>query len=201
MDAALIPTAWKQALSFVQQFCPEAIISGGALRDLDNDRPVKDIDIFVSVPAAAHDRLSALYRLNNELLVAGADVREIDPNKLYPVGEGNDVVGCFEMLVDGLDLPVQVIMIDHHKSEAGDHKALVMARIDYGICQIAFDGETVETTAAYRSDKFFQVFELRQDRRDDELAASIHRYARLSQKYPGWKWRPFYQFRALEEAL
>lgn len=44
-----IPQEWKDVLSAIQQAgAGEALIAGGALRDLANDRPVKDVDIFLA---------------------------------------------------------------------------------------------------------------------------------------------------------
>src|SRR3546814_9124183 len=41
-----IPAAYAATLAHVRAVFPGALIAGGCLRDLDNDRPVKDIDIF-----------------------------------------------------------------------------------------------------------------------------------------------------------
>lgn len=43
-----VPRAWRQVLdSFQKQGAPEASIAGGALRDLFNNRAIKDVDIFM----------------------------------------------------------------------------------------------------------------------------------------------------------
>lgn len=46
--AGRIPQEWKDVLSAIQQAAPEALIAGGALRDLCNNRDVKDVDIFLA---------------------------------------------------------------------------------------------------------------------------------------------------------
>jgi hypothetical protein len=48
MDHSIIPQEWKKFLATVQTFFPDAIIAGGALRDLIAEKPVKDVDIFIS---------------------------------------------------------------------------------------------------------------------------------------------------------
>lgn len=43
-----VPREWRQVLdSFQKQGAPEAVIAGGALRDLFNKRAIKDVDIFM----------------------------------------------------------------------------------------------------------------------------------------------------------
>src|SRR5690348_12463644 len=42
-----LPQEWREALRRVQLYFPEAVIAGGALRDLFTGRQVKDIDVFV----------------------------------------------------------------------------------------------------------------------------------------------------------
>lgn len=47
-DIEKIPQAWRRLLQALQQNgAPEAVIAGGALRDLYNGRKVKDVDIFL----------------------------------------------------------------------------------------------------------------------------------------------------------
>jgi len=46
--SALLPKEWRQILHTMQQTgAPEALIGGGALRDLFNKRAIKDVDIFL----------------------------------------------------------------------------------------------------------------------------------------------------------
>src|SRR3546814_3352677 len=42
-----IPEKWRELLASVRSVFPTAIIAGGAMRDLENGTPVKDIDINV----------------------------------------------------------------------------------------------------------------------------------------------------------
>ena len=44
-----IPSAWRAALGAVQSVVPQAVLAGGALRDRDNGKKVKDLDIFLPV--------------------------------------------------------------------------------------------------------------------------------------------------------
>jgi hypothetical protein len=184
-----IPATWTEALRSIQVLRPEAVIGGGCLRDLDNGRPVKDIDIFVRGSKAEH--LESLH----QALSDGDQfhVEEIDSDNWYPVGDGNDVVGFFEMRLYVDDPPIQIIMVDFDCS-------LIVERFDYGICRIAFDGVTLIKSPEYLLDQANEVFKLRRSRDENQLAASVHRYARLVQKYPGWTFAP-YLSDAFEDAL
>lgn len=173
-----IPALWTSTLRSIQTIRPEAIIAGGCLRDLDNDRPVKDVDIFVR-----GNRLDDLYMLQVRLTEMGHPCEPIDGQKIYPLGEGNDVVGYVELALYA-DPPIQIIML----RENGE---LVIDRMDYGICRMTWDGSELVTHPDYVRDKADQVFRLRVDRGPEGLAASVHRYARLVRKYEGWKFVAF----------
>lgn len=172
----IIPENWKALLAAVREILPDAVIGGGCLRDLDNDREVKDIDIFTNGTG-----LRDLAKKRDYLIEAGFDCDEIDPDKLYPIGDGNDVVGHFDMHWPGvIGYPVQIIAVAWPIQR-------IVERFDFGICWLAFDGETLTRSAEYEEDKRDKVFRLRRQRTAEEMVASVHRYARLSRKYDGWR--------------
>lgn len=178
----MIPKPWRDALQTIRAVLPDAVMGGGCLRDLDNGRPVKDIDIFVRGSSALD-----LYGIRDRLMNAFIDCDEIDTLTMYPVGDGNDLIGFVEVKFPDVEYPVQVIMTSWMTDQ-------ITERFDYGICRISFDGEAVYRHADYAKDQRDQVFRLCRDRQGEELAASVHRYARLVQKYEGWKFRPFDEF-------
>jgi hypothetical protein len=173
-----IQASWSDALKAIQQLRPDAVIGGGCLRDLDNGREVKDVDIFVFGTRDDH-----LVDLHVELTNTGYEVASIDPGNWYPVGDGNDVVGFFEMPWGG-GPPLQIIMVNHPTANIVD-------RFDFGICKIAYDGAQLIVDEHYKQDKAVKEFRLRRSRTNDELAASVHRYARPARKYEGWRFFPF----------
>lgn len=174
-----IPENWHTALSDVQSVCRGAVIGGGCLRDLDNGRPIKDIDIFIR-----GTRAGDLHMVRQQLVDGGLTADEIDPTHMYPVGDGNDVVGHFDVAHPAVQQPLQIIMVNFDTSR-------ICERFDFGICRIAYDGITVTVTDEYRQDKANRIFKLRRQRTDAEMVASVHRYARLSQKYSGWRFALF----------
>lgn len=178
-----IPYEWKATLDYIREHCPEAVIGGGCLRDLDNGREIKDIDIFVS-----GSRMQHLEDLHKKLTHDGAcEVSDIDYDQVYPVGEGNDVVGHFEVEFEDITEPVQIIMVNFDCSKITD-------RFDYGICRISYDGQNVYRSPDYEADKRDQVFRLCLQRCGQGLASSVHRYARLVRKYEGWRFVPYDTF-------
>lgn len=42
-----IPAEWQKVLGELQERYSHVVIGGGAIRDLENDRPIKDVDIWV----------------------------------------------------------------------------------------------------------------------------------------------------------
>ena len=55
---------------------------------------------------------------------------------------------------------------------------------DFGICQIAFDGQEIITSQAFLWDVKHSVFTLRHGLSYEK---SKERYERISQRYPGWQ--------------
>jgi len=174
-----IPQSWCDALAAIQQVRPDAVLAGGCLRDLDNGRPVKDLDIFVR--GCGVDELESLA---DKLGGAGLDCAEVDTDSLYPVGDLTDLTGFFEVRFAGIAQPVQMIMVEWDTAHIVD-------RFDYGICRIAFDGRELTRAPEYEDDKEKKVFRLRRRREGPELESSVHRYARLVQKYEGWRFGAF----------
>ena len=171
-----IPALWHVALRAVQETCPGAIIAGGALRDLDNDRPVKDVDIFF--PCDGADAFAAaVWTLETEL----------DVKTDYTLGKEyrenfNDVVGVARFTVQNTEF--DLIGIDLGVSRV----KRIIDRFDFGLCQISYDGKLVFRTAAYWVDMRVQQFTFLKPSRCDfvPIKASLKRWNRLQAKYAGW---------------
>lgn len=138
-----IPASWKDVLDRLHAGGhPEAFIGGGALRDLDNGKPIKDVDVFLR--AAAFHELSNL--LPHLLIADCADNREeyeehFDEVQGIYEGRANDTDPPFNIVVcDGPEDPFLFLM--HH-----------LNRFDLGICRIGWDGRLIRYLREYRSDK------------------------------------------------
>lgn len=176
-----IPAEWVDLLQRIQAVLPSAVIAGGALRDLDNNREVKDLDIFIR-----GDSVQECEWHLHCLREAGFEVN-YNPSELteYPEDQNLEVV-VIASLETYDDLPVQLIFTNWDT-------ASIVDRFDYGICRLSFDGKELVRPAEYDEDKQAQVFRLRRERPTAvSMRGSIRRYARLTaEKYQGWDWYPY----------
>ena len=119
---------WCVELNKIQQHYPEAIIGGGALRDLNTDRPIKDLDVFLQYDDELYNNLCNLYGADN---ISNLDEMS---EKLY---EDMDTVlgGVYEVVVDGLDIPLQIIGMTTFGSVDK-----VSSYFDINLCKLFHDG-------------------------------------------------------------
>jgi hypothetical protein len=176
-----IPQSWRDLLAAIRAVAPSAVLAGGALRDRDNGRPVKDLDIFVEGEGS-----DDLMDVREKLIERGFECSFPNSDEMYPIAQG-EVVGFFDvshptLRPAGAAANVQLIVVRWSTED-------IMSRFDFGICQIAFDGTAVERTAHYLQDQEERTFTIVRERRDEALEASVERFARLSPKYPGWNFQ------------
>lgn len=167
-----IPAAYAATLAHVCAVFPDSLLAGGCLRDLDNGRPVKDIDIFA--PNAG----SSFEEVREKVGKLVPDSALIGVMGGYENWATEEVLGVFD--IAGPHSDYQLITL----SSGPDS---ILPRLDFGICQIASDGSSVFRTDAYERDKANQTFTL--VRCDDaaQYDRSLKRFQRLSEKYQGWK--------------
>lgn len=174
-----IPAEWKEALSVIKDVCPDAMIAGGALRDLDNGREVKDIDVFFS----SGDPEAYWLRVVKLCVALGVDAPNIDLE-----GRAEDygpitptILGQFVAKRAG-KLPINLIGANTNITELR-----LCERMDFGICRIAWDGSgPIFRHWTYEQDKAAQVFHLDAINPETTESRSVERYNRLVEKYAGW---------------
>ena len=165
-----IPAAYRAALADVCSVFPGSMLAGGAMRDLDNGRPVKDLDVFC--PNVG------------DLDTFKARVGTLASTKLLGVMGGyenwatSECVGVLD--VESPYGPVQLIGLSTGPET-------ILSRIDFGICQIGFDGEQVIRTEAYEADKAAKTFTIVRSDDEAQLDRSYRRWDRLREKYPDWR--------------
>ena len=171
-----IPREWSKLLSRIQQKESRALIAGGCLRDHYLERPVADIDIFVpddetgAAGVIRYDRPVLAKSVPKPYFTHDSDVRQI---------------GYYESAEERLT-PVNLIHVSSYACTPWDQ----IERFDFGICQIAFDGQQLFMTSAFGRDVKERTFTyLRQEPSEAQHEASMGRFERLSLKYPGWKLR------------
>lgn len=149
---------------------PDAIVSGGAPRDLIHGRPVKDIDLMTGRPL---DSL-LLGRLARAVGGTLASVQPLDPS--------GDAEFEHEIMLDGLP-PLNVIDLSGFEiTDPIDN----LHDFDFGLSQVAVTPHGVVQTDAFRSDSIGGTVTYMGDRgREDwRIASSAKRLRRLEAKYP-----------------
>lgn len=180
MTGMILPPAWLNLISRVRSVLPSAIIAGGALRDLDNMRPVKDIDVFYT---ESTDKLDGIHAaLDGEYRYS-----RMCPGE-YLDGAAQEVTGTVTFLsVDDRMPELNLIQLDPSFNVDS-----IIHRVDFGLCQIGFDQNGVVKTEAYEHDKLNRRFTLTRAETLEGTLRSLKRYDRLAQKYVGWDlyWLP-----------
>lgn len=117
-----IPQEWKNALNEVRENFPDAIIAGGALRDLYCNKEIKDLDFF------AHPTQSEM-----PIMWSGSDMDYDGMQYVLAVCSRHDK-----------SPPQNLIIYDNAPSTAA-----LLESFDFGICQIGYDGYNILVTSAF----------------------------------------------------
>lgn len=165
MNLDLIPKEWTDLLLKIQTVDPMAIIAGGALRDLDNDKEVKDLDIFVSCPD---------FELKD--IIGECCIDKQAPSDI----PDTDIISSTVYLVAGITIPVNIVTCAKHE----DFLLQQLNRFDIGICKVGYDGRTFIQTSAYIRDKECKELVIYNS---SWMPGSLARIARIGKKYPNWK--------------
>ena len=135
-----IPVGWIEALTTIQQHFPEAVIAGGALRDLVFGGTVKDIDIFAPDNCPAIEGLLSStgwgFRAANEHLAE------------YAQWAGSTISFVGELIVPELDHPINLILLNMNEFSM----SAVLGRMDIGACKAGTDGRLVTVTCDFLRD-------------------------------------------------
>ena len=174
--APQIPAEWKGLIQAMHCFeadtlgeknGAEAIIAGGALRDLYNERPVKDVDIFLYNTGSTRKNRQFLKKCFKE---AGID---IEPQSVTIRGEYFDKTVQKDLVLkrsqdkgenwyiksQNSGTLYNIVFLDPPPQHLrGLYSFLLTSwyfkNTDIGLCQIVYDGKTGHalTSAAYRKD-------------------------------------------------
>lgn len=178
-----LPESWLQFLAKVQTQFPEAVIAGGALRDVQLGKHVKDVDIFVQ---SRGQKTRAMLEL-----AVDREARPMNPEwvkkyeeqftELFAVYEnlGHDFNGAaFQVIALNMDVTLDT----------------VVDRIDFGICRIAHNGQNYLITEEFMLDARNETFTLINAGNRD---GSINRFYRLTADYGKYEgWRPINLFQS-----
>lgn len=169
----IIPTTWQSIFNKILAVEPKAILGGGALRDLDSGRPIKDLDIFI--PASAYTRSMVVQALGNpEILKEVSDQYFEWDTAVSNVIELEATEECC--------VPINLIELRHYSCTVAEQ----MERFDFGICQIMMDANGIHMSEAYKTDKANKTFTLTRQCTEEQHEHSLARFQRLQEKYEGW---------------
>lgn len=172
-----IPKPWRDIFQLIREAFPGARMAGGCLRDRDNGRPVKDIDVFIPEATAKFADLEAV----RDCLTALGGSSEIMNDKVYPKGVDNHVVGVVDVKFVSCSVPFQLIVGDWGQSAEDLYRCF-----DFGICQISYDGRTIHRSHDYEHDVRRKEFRVVTPRSQNAMNQTVERYARLKAKYKDW---------------
>lgn len=188
----IVPEHWHEMLRRMQEGgFPEAIIAGGALRDRDNHKPVKDVDIFVRKPDNVEGSIKAMVEkavgtAAKHVVIDFEDGTgiESDSAETYDLHEmGVFAVYQFEWYATTFE----IIVIAGPSAEC-DFEKWVIDDFDIGLCQIWWTGHGVpKTTISYVMDQRNRSLTILKAPTDKALARTRKRIERLLVKYPGYK--------------
>lgn len=170
-----IPTEWAALLARIHTLAPQAVIAGGALRDLDNGRQVKDLDVFVP-------QSTDMAELAARVSVTHGDIVHTCPGDYIDGAHEVAFTTSFATKRPDLIPDLNVIQL-----RSGCDVQSIAERVDFGLCQISWNGGFLWHTPAYAEDKKMHTFTVTRADSAEGFARTMRRYERLRQKYVGWK--------------
>ena len=164
----LIPKSWRNVLSDIQNFFPDAVIAGGCQRDSYFKREIKDIDLFIPTPDLQQLEALRKHYANNINRTLQSSGTTVFPNQdIYAV---NTLSGVAAYNVDIVSVNVP--------------KDKILDRFDFGICQLMYDLQDLQTTKAFKADRDNKTFTLLRCDNREQYNRSIRRaYKFLDSKY------------------
>jgi hypothetical protein len=178
-----IKREWMDVLGTVREatYGP-ALLAGGALRDADHDREVKDLDVFIPVK----DNSQFHY------VVSQLTTHWGEPSEAYQEEEtyrtwNHKVTGVAGWYLHTWEQPVQVVGFNIPEFTLQD----LVASFDIGLCQIVSNGLYTWRSPAYYADVRDHRITVMPCQQGISLPHTIlertlKRLVRISGKYPGW---------------
>ena len=166
-----VPWSWVE---FCTKLAAEGIpnaIAGGAVRDLLNNRPHRDVDVWT-------------YGVSDEMVTAHAHASgwELVADMGTYSSCGTGLGRVWKIVTDGEEFNIITTTFKNIVQ--------VMERFDFGISRaaITMTGDIlspchISVTSEYLEDLEKQVFRVRYNNGEGR---ALKRYLRLSEKYPGW---------------
>jgi len=215
MDHSIVPIEWKKFLSAVQTLFPDAVIAGGALRDLIVEKPIKDVDIFISdmdMQADIDEKLNTLaetlgikvlteedkpdrdfIRIDNDFKQIKNDI--LDRNVAVAMSkkaseylDSDDQRSVYESFINYIVTVKYNSVLYQLIFVEAPTRQYVYNDFDFGICKVFFDGNKLTVT-----EEFWYDLEHKQITFAGKFSTGqaihtlfVHR-ENMVKKFPGWK--------------
>jgi hypothetical protein len=184
-----LPRWSGELLKEIQEVAPEAFIAGGLLRDLANQLEIeklKDVDIFLSV--AHWEQVMEVVKQSHpevECVESSYKWRGDDDRNVAVVHECRSKMGVLPV-----NLVAMAIRYPLDRSESPEEITpeeitveKIISDFDFGMCQIAFNGEKIITTEAFWEDQVYSKFTLVRCVGWWDFNRSMERFKRFQAKY------------------
>lgn len=166
-----LPVFVTETLATIQKEIPHAIIAGGFLRDMDNDRPVKDLDIFIY-----NSREYAKW-IKREAIADLLDMPLKNVCKKYMYSP--TLMGVFDIgntTKYAVPYPIQIMFTTFESKEG------IVNDFDINLCKVSYDGDQLIYDPTYLQD--VQDRSITQSRyTDSNISGQIHHLYRVKDKY------------------
>jgi hypothetical protein len=163
-----------------------ACVAGGALRDLDHGKPIKDVDIFLCCKTGPHWRTRHKLAKNKDTAPYSylTDIKKIygtakSMGSKYGTVWKNHIELLNVVHIDHKPYPLQYILYSNIEGRPGPSNLL--NSFDINLCKIAYDGKKIIRTDEYKADRDNKTLTHNARSISSELEK---RLAHLREKYP-----------------
>lgn len=174
-----------QLLKTIQEAAPDAILAGGAIRDVYHNKLVKDHDIFVSCADTSDvysdDFWKKYLNLNTSGMFATDSITNFEDSEDGSCGGMSHVDMVWE--INKGNILYNIIVVDMNPIE------YVNRHFDIGLCKAYCDGKRIRLTSDFMHDSQFKHLTIvAEDMPQEEFNHMMDRHVEnVKEKYPGYK--------------
>ena len=165
---------YADLLAELQTVAPEAHVAGGAVRDTILEKPIHDVDVFMDERHV--EEVAKVLRSRLGFVKVGEWKQYLgfsDPAMTR--------VAKFEKAEETIPLCIIGLKSNYTSPEAN------IARFDFGICMVAFDGENILRANEFAVDMEAETFTLCRADNLAQFSYSMSRYNKITAgRYQGW---------------
>jgi hypothetical protein len=165
---------YADVLATVQRINKFAHIAGGAVRDTILEKPIKDIDLFLSESAA--DEAAQALRAEHGYVKVGEW-------KQYLGFSDPAIVRLAKFERADATIPVCLIGLSTNIHTIRDN----IRRFDFGLCMVAWSGQDIVYSPQFHHDAEHRTFTLHRADNKEQYAYSMSRFKKITQdRYAGY---------------